>query len=316
MPSEAISRSDEAVRATALTRTFDARIAVNGLSFSLHAGEIMVLLGPNGAGKTTTLRMLAGLIPPSSGEVLLQGVPLTVRTADALRRHVGLLTESPGLWERLSVRLNLLTYARLYSLPNPREAVRRILEVVGLAERERDTAGSLSKGMRQRLAIARALMHEPAILLLDEPTSGLDPANARHIRDLVAELRRQGRAILVSTHNLAEAESLADRIAVLNTKLLAIDSPAGLRRIFSGARVEIEVEGPADRWLESLRTFDAAGIRASGSVLTATMTDPAATPDLVARLVADGARIRRVAPGERTLEEVYLSLVGEQGHAA
>jgi ABC-2 type transport system ATP-binding protein len=306
----------EVVRADALTRTFGARVAVSDLSLSLHAGEIVALLGPNGAGKTTTLRMLAGLIPPTRGEITLEGRALTMSSADDLRRRVGLLTESPGLWDRLSVRVNLVTYARLHSLPNPADAVRRILAIVGLSDRERDAAGALSKGLRQRLAIARALLHEPSILLLDEPTSGLDPASARHMRDLIADLRRQGRALLVSTHNLAEAESLADRIGVLNTRLLAFDAPAALRRQFSGARVEIEVEGPAERWLEAIRGQNGASIAASGSILTLTLMDEARTPDLVTTLVQAGARIRRVAPGQRTLEEVYLSLVGDQGHAA
>ena len=307
---------DETVRATDLTRTFGPRVAVSDLSLTLHAGEIVALLGPNGAGKTTTLRMLAGLIPPSRGEIQVQGRPLTMSTADDLRGHIGLLTESPGLWDRLSVRMNLTTYARLHSLPQPDAAVQRILSIVGLADRTRDAAGALSKGLRQRLAIARALLHEPAILLLDEPTSGLDPASARHIRDLIADLRRQSRAILVSTHNLVEAEALADRIAVLNTRLLAFDAPAALRRQFSGARVEIEVEGPAERWVTAVQERGVVSIAAAGSVLTATLNEEACIPDLVAMLVQSGARLRRVAPSQRTLEEVYLSLVGEHGPAA
>jgi ABC-2 type transport system ATP-binding protein len=305
----------ESVRATALTRTFGARVAVSELSLSIHAGEIVALLGPNGAGKTTTLRMLAGLILPSRGDITLQGVALTADSADALRHHVGLLTESPGLWDRLSARINLLTYARLHSLPRPHDAVARVLALVGLADRARDAAGSLSKGLRQRLAIARALLHEPSILLLDEPTSGLDPASARHIRDLISDLRKQGRAILVSTHNLVEAETLADRIAVLNTRLLALDSPAALRRLFSGARVEIEVEGSADRWVAAASVHGAVAT-ASSSVLIVTVADDGLIPEVVASMVQAGARLRRVAPGERTLEEVYLSLVGDQGHAA
>jgi ABC-2 type transport system ATP-binding protein len=306
----------EVVRATSLTRTFDERVAVRDLSLTLHAGEIVVLLGPNGAGKTTTLRMLAGLITPTDGNIVLQGVPLTRASADRLRQHIGFLTESPGLWDRLSVRMNLLTYARLYGLRQPDEAVARVLALVGLSDRTGDPAGALSKGLRLRLTIARALMHEPAIILLDEPTSGLDPASARHIRELVADLRRQGRALLVSTHNLTEAELLADRIAVLNTTLLAVDSAAGLRRLFSGARVDVEVEGPADRWLAAVAQIQGGSATASGSVLTIALADLARIPDFVAHLAGAGARIRRVSPGERTLEEVYLSLVGDTGAAA
>ncbi len=306
----------ELVRGTALTRTFGARVAVRELSLSIRAGEIVALLGPNGAGKTTTIRMLAGLIPPSRGEITLQGVPLTSASADTLRQHVGLLTESPGLWDRLTVRLNLLTYARLYGLSRPRGAVDRVLATVGLSDRVRDPAGALSKGLRQRLVIARALMHEPPILLLDEPTAGLDPASARHIRDLIADLRRQGRAVLVSTHNLSEAEELADRIAVLNTSLLAYDSPAALRKLLTGLRVEIEVEGPADRWLPGLSAQDGETMTSDGPVIRAMLPDEARIPDLVASLTLAGARIRRVSPATRTLEEVYLSLVGRTENAA
>jgi ABC-2 type transport system ATP-binding protein len=304
--------SGEAVRATGLTRRFGARVAVNRLSLSLHAGEIVALLGPNGAGKTTTLRMLAGLIEPSEGSVLLQGAPLTPASADRLRQHIGLLTETPGHWDRLSVRLNLLTYARLYGLPRPLDAVQRALVTVGLRDRLRDSAGTLSKGLRQRLAIARALVHDPPIVLLDEPTAGLDPASARQIRDLIRDLRQQGRALLVSTHNLAEAEQLADRLAVLKSELLALDTPAALRRSMTGTRVVIAVEGPAERWLRALTTHDDASVAADGSTLSLVLSDEGRVPDVVAALVAAGARIRRVDPSARTLEEVYLSLVGPE----
>ena len=305
--------SGAVVRATQLTRTFGARVAVSQLSLTLAAGELVALLGPNGAGKTTTLRMLAGLIQPSHGEVVLQGQLLTAASADSLRQHIGLLTEAPGLWDRLTVRLNLLTYARLYGLPRPHDAVQRALALVGLGDRARDAAGTLSKGLRQRVAIARALLHDPPIVLLDEPTAGLDPASARQVRDLIADLRRQGRTLLVSTHNLSEAEQLADRIAVLKTSLLALDTPAALRQAIHGSRVEIEVDGPADQWVASIDAH--APVAAEGSTLSLNVPDEARVPDLVAALVRDGARIRRVNPTARTLEEVYLALVGESGDA-
>ena len=194
--------------------------------------------------------------------------------------------------------------------------MQRALEMVGVADRARDPAGTLSKGLRQRVAIARALLHDPAIVLLDEPTAGLDPASARHMRDLIANLRRDGRAILVSTHNLAEAEELANRIAVLNTRLLALDEPAALRRQLGGTRVEIEVEGAAEPWAPIVGPFASGAIDASGSKLVLTVADPGAVPDCVATLVARGARILRVNPEQRTLEDVYLALVGAQEGAA
>jgi ABC-2 type transport system ATP-binding protein len=306
--------ADEVVQALQLTRRFGPRVAVNDVSLAIGRGEIVALLGPNGAGKTTTLRMLAGLIQPSSGRVIVHGQPLTPASADSLRQHIGLLTETPGLWDRLTVRLNLVTYARLYGLARPHDAVERTLSLVGLSDRKRDAAGSLSKGLRQRVAIARALLHDPPIVLLDEPTAGLDPASARQIRDLIQDLGRAGRAVLVSTHNLSEAEQLADRIAILNSSLLALDTPATLRQALGDTRVEIEVEGPAEPWIVRLGVETSPS--AAGSTLSLTLADPSRVPDAVSALVQAGARIRRVNPSARTLEEVYLALVGDAEGAA
>jgi ABC-2 type transport system ATP-binding protein len=273
-----------------LSRMFDERVAVRDVSLSVNAGEVVALLGPNGAGKTTTMRMLAGLILPSAGRISIDGVDLSDDTAARARGNVGLLTEAPGLWERLSVRVNLLTYARLQSVADPEASVTEALRHVDLLDRATEIAGKLSKGLKQRVAIARALLHKPRILLLDEPTSGLDPASARHIRDLIAGLRSEGRAILVSTHNLGEAEELADRIAVLKTDLLAFDTPATLRTARAGGRVVIELAG--------------------GERHEVAIADVSEVPAIVSKLVADGARITRVTPDQRSLEDVYLELVG------
>jgi len=273
-----------------LTRTFGDRVAVRDLSLSVATGEIVALLGPNGAGKTTTMRMLAGLILPTAGRIAIDHVDISEATADLARRSVGLLTETPGLWERLTVRFNLLTYARLHGLDRPAEQVDRVLAEVDLADRADDLAGTLSKGLKQRAALARALIHRPPVVLLDEPTSGLDPASARHVRDLILGLRNEGRAVLVSTHNLAEAEELADRIAVIKTQLLAFDAPAALRGRREGITVAIE--------------FD------DGSKHSVEVRDLSEVPDLVQRLVHEGKRIVRVVPDRRSLEDVYLSLVG------
>ena len=204
----------EAVRAHALTRSFGARVAVRNLSITLHRGEIIALLGPNGAGKTTTLRMLAGLIPPSSGSVELDGVGLHAKSADVLRQRVGFLTESPGLWDRLSVQFNLSTYARLYGLTKPQEAVDRALTLVALSDRRRDVAGALSKGLRQRLALARALITNPNVLVLDEATSALDSVNEEQILTAVERLRGRVTIVLIS-HRLATLRN-ADAIYVMD----------------------------------------------------------------------------------------------------
>src|SRR5688572_6639321 len=276
-----------------LTRVFDERVAVRDVSLSVTRGEIVTLLGPNGAGKTTTMRMLAGLILPTAGQIAIDGIALTEATAAAARGNVGLLTEAPGLWERLSVRINLLTYARLQGVSDPARSVDEALQHVELFDRASEIAGKLSKGLKQRVAIARALLHKPNVLLLDEPTSGLDPASARHIRDLILGLRSEGRAILVSTHNLAEAEELSDRIAVLKTDLLAFDAPAALRKAQNaGSRVVIELQGAKPREFA--------------------VADVSEIPAIVAKLVSEGARIMRVTPEERSLEDVYLDLVGAE----
>jgi ABC-2 type transport system ATP-binding protein len=295
-----------------LTRLFDGRVAVQDLSIEVAAGEIVSLLGPNGAGKTTTLRMLAGLLPPSTGRIVINHTEVSPTSADGARRSVGLLTETPGLWERLSVRRNLLTYARLQGVDPPARCVDEALALVDVTGRADDLAGQLSKGLKQRVAIARALLHRPPVVLLDEPTSGLDPANARLVRNLILRLRDEGRAVLVSTHNLAEAEALADRVAILKTRLLAVDRPAALRAATTGARVTIDAEGQAAAWLDAAASIAGrAAVQASGSRLTVHLASGARVPDLVAALVASGARVVRVAPDERTLEQVYLELVGE-----
>jgi ABC-2 type transport system ATP-binding protein len=308
--------SADVVRVTAISRNFDTRVAVRDLSFTLHAGEVVALLGPNGAGKTTTLRMLAGLIPPSSGQIHIKGQPLNASSADTLRADIGLLTETPGLWDRLTVQMNLLTYARLYGLDDAAGAVARTLALVGLTERAHDIAAVLSKGLRQRLAIARAIMHQPQIVLLDEPTSGLDPLSARHVRDLIFDLRGQGRAIVVSTHNLAEAEQLADRLAVLNTKLLALDTPASLRAGRTGHLVEIECETDAEQWARLLPLERTEQATVDGSVIAIALISADRVPDIVAALVEGGARVRRVMPVQRSLEDVYLALVNGSENAA
>jgi ABC-2 type transport system ATP-binding protein len=222
----------------------------------------------------------------------------------------GLLTESPGLWDTLSVRLNLLTYARLHALPDPNARVDAGLAAMELFDRAGDRAGELSKGLKQRVAIARALLHDPAVILLDEPTSGLDPASARHIRDIIAGLGRQGRAVLISTHNLGEAEALADRIGILKVRLLALDAPARLRQQAGGTHVDIGVEGDASAWTTMLTDRLGRRAEAYGSRLQVILGDGDSVADVVAVLVTAGARLVSVVPHSRTLEDVYLGLVG------
>jgi ABC-2 type transport system ATP-binding protein len=305
------------VSVSRLTRRFGQRPAVEDLAFEIRAGEVFVLLGPNGAGKTTTMRLLAGLIAPSAGTIAIDGVTIHGTAPPAVRSRIGLLTESPGLWERLPARTNLLVYARLHHLREPDRVVARALDRFGLAARANDPPASFSKGMKQKLAIARALLHDPALVLLDEPTAGLDPEIARSVRELILELRAQGRAVLVSTHNLDEAERIADRVAVVRTRLLALDTPDALRRRLFGHRVRIDLSAPADRFASVAVAAGARGVHAEGATLTATLERPdEQVPALVRALVDAGASIRGVADERPPLEDVYLRLTSLDGRAA
>ncbi len=299
------------ISAVSLTRVFGRQTAVDRVTFDVRGGEILALLGPNGAGKTTTMRMLAGLIAPTRGSVALDGIELTRETGGALRARIGFLTESPGLWDRLTIEENLRVYARLYGLADGDARIRRVLRRLDLAGHSSARAAELSKGMRQKVAIARAVLHDPAILLLDEPTSGLDPAIARTVRQLLEERRAAGGAVLVSTHNLDEAERLADRVAVLRQRLLAIDSPAALRRRLTTGRLLVRVLGDPERYVASIGTGRAYVDGLHLAIELERVEDEA--PRVVEALVSAGARIVEVRPEMPALEDVYLQLVKPAG---
>jgi ABC-2 type transport system ATP-binding protein len=300
--------------ATHLTRRFGDRLALDDVSFTLAAGEIFALLGPNGAGKTTTLRILAGLIAPSAGSVQVEGESMRPESASRLRARIGFLTESPGLWDRLTVRQNLLVYAQLYGLPSPGRAVDEALDLFGIADRGADRAALLSKGLKQRVALARSLLHNPRIVMLDEPTAGLDPESARAVRDLVLRLREQGRTVLLCTHNLDEVERVADRVAVLRTRLVALGKPDELRDRLFPSRVRVVLAEPAERYAAVLRGAGLADVTTDGFVLSVALHGTSfTTPALVRRLVEAGANVDSVMPEEPRLEEVYLKLLRAEG---
>jgi ABC-2 type transport system ATP-binding protein len=302
-----------------LGKRFGAVEAVRDLNFTVGDGEIFGLLGPNGAGKTTTVRMLAGLVVPSAGAASINGARLGP-DSHRIRAMTGILTEAPGLHDKLTARENLAYYGRLYGLGGAtlRRAVDRYLGIVGLEEMGDRRVAGFSKGMRQKVAIARALLHEPQVIYLDEPTSGLDPSAAKTVRDFVSTLRNAGRSIVICTHNLDEAERLSDRIAVMRGGFLEVDTPAGLRRVGRSATVQVELaasDGEARRLLEALARlpFVSAAQPTPGG-LQVEVGDPRRdNPELVATLVAHGARIVAVREEAATLEDVYLRLVGEPG---
>jgi ABC-2 type transport system ATP-binding protein len=295
--------------ASHLTRRFESRVAVDDVSFELVPGEVFALLGPNGAGKTTTLRMLGGIIAPTSGEVRIGDEVVSSRTAPHLRQRVGFLTEAPGLWDRLTVGRNLFVYARLYDLPNPSRSVDEALDLFDLRPRRDERAAVLSKGLKQRVALARALLHKPDVVLLDEPTAGLDPESAREVRDLILRLRDERRTVLISTHNLDEVQRIANRVAVLRRRLLALDSPGALRASLFGARVVVTLAQPAEPFAAPLRaSFD--DVVVSERTMSIGVSDAEThAPAIVRALVHGGADVVAVTAADPPLEDVYLRLV-------
>ncbi len=251
--------------ASRLTRRFGNRLAVDNVSFAVGRGEVFGLLGPNGAGKTTILRMLGGLIMPTAGHAEVDGVRIERSSADAIRSRIGFLTETPGLWEQLTVADNINTFAKLFGVTGS-GSVERLLRRVDLWDRRDDRAAQLSKGMKQKLALARALVHDPEVILLDEPTANLDPETSRGVRDLISDLRDRGRAVIVSTHNLDEVERLATRLALISTGLIAIGEPATLRRELFGRRLRSSVRRQPILWaFPQSRNVTARGtLRATG----------------------------------------------------
>lgn len=298
-----------------LTRWFDATLAVDNLTLEVQEGEIFGLLGPNGAGKTTTVRMLATLIAPTSGQAIIDGYKVGEGDRE-IRRRIGLLTEAPGLYERLSAHKNLDIYARLYDVPSDRRErqIRRYLDMLGLWERRHDPVVTFSKGMKQKLAIARALIHEPRVLFLDEPTAGLDPEAAKLVRDFIAELRQEGRTIFLCTHNLDEADRLCDRVGVIKQHLIQVDTPENLRKHLYGRKVVIQLRGLNGEIVALVRALPfVKEVQQENDRLVVALDNPEdANPILVRRLVEVGAEIQFVSELRHSLEEVYLTLIKEE----
>jgi ABC-2 type transport system ATP-binding protein len=305
------------ISAAQITRRFGERVAVDHVTFSVEGGEVFGLLGPNGAGKTTTLRMLGGLIAPTTGTVAIDGRPFTPATAGALRARIGFLTETPGLWDNLTVEDNLRVYARLFAVARPDLAAARVLRLFELADRRDDRVALLSKGMKQKLALARALVHEPDIVLLDEPTANLDPKTSRAVRDLLLDLRSRGRAVVISTHNLSEVERLADRVALVSTSLIAIGEPAALRREVFGRRLRVRLATafpPAAQLAAAAARAGGYDVKIDGLNLSMVLEDPdRGTPGVIRALVDGGAEIREVFDEQPALEDVYLKLMAARG---
>jgi ABC-2 type transport system ATP-binding protein len=295
-----------------LSRYFGKTAAVEEVTLAVEAGEVLGFLGPNGAGKTTTIRMLAGMIAPTKGYAIVAG-HRTDRDVEQLHEVVGMLTQTPGLYDRLSARHNLEYFASFYRSIESRSQVEKYVKLMGLWERRDSKVGTFSKGMKQRLALARALVHEPKVLFLDEPTAGLDPEAAGEVRQLIRTMREEGRTIFLSTHNLNEAETLCNRIAVLHTRLLALDTPEQLRRRFFRRQIIIQLEAPDAKVIDVVTKLPfVQEVREEGSQLILELTDSERNrPELVKAIVEAGGRVIGVSEKQYPLEEVYFRLLRE-----
>ena len=311
-------KPDPVVAVEGLTRRFGDVVAVDGLTLEIYPGEVFGFLGHNGAGKTTTVRLLNGLLSPDGGAVRVLDLD-PVHDGPELRRRTGVLTETPSLDERLTGRENLEIYADLYGVPGTEVArrVESLLEGFELAHRADEKAGAYSKGMKQRLALARALLHEPDILFLDEPTSGLDPLGARRVHELITRLsQEQQRTVLLCTHNLAEAQKLCGRVAVLeHGRLVALGTPAELARKLGRSR-RLEIDVAPDQAPAALEVVEATlgipePVVENGKIMIVG-ADREVIPDLVSELVNAGVRVYGITPQEPSLEDVYFALHGEE----
>ena len=298
------------IRTENLTKEFKTTLAVDDLNLEVQEGEVFGFLGPNGAGKTTTVRLLTSLIGPTRGTAVVNGFRLGEKDTD-IRRSVGILTETPGMYDNLSAEFNLEIYANLYEVKDPKGQVEKYLRMLDLWDRRQDEAGTFSKGMKQKLAIARSLLHEPRILFLDEPTAALDPEASHLVREFIAELSKEGRTIFLCTHNLDEADRLCDRIGVFKTHLLVVDTPANLRSQLFGRRIVFHLQKSDEALARTIKALPfVREAKVIDNKLVVNLDDPEAhNPDIIRALVSAGADIQFVGELRHSLEDVYLQLV-------
>jgi ABC-2 type transport system ATP-binding protein len=303
------------IRTDGLTRRFGSVVAVKNLSLEVHKGEVFGFIGPNGAGKTTTVRMLCCLIAPTEGTAYIGDNEIN-RDPDSLniRQMVGLLPESPGLYERLSPYRNLDFFAQLYGVPQSKreERIKDLLKMLNMWKKRDEPVGTFSKGMKQKIAIARALVHDPEILFLDEPTSGLDPRAAKTVRDFLSDLRREGRTIFLNTHNLSEAERLCDRVALVNTELVVVGSPLELKRRYWGRTIKVQLNTITPSIISAVEALPfTKNVRTEDSRLLVDVGNPEEENSVLAEtILGAGGKIQFITEKERTLEDVYLKLIG------
>jgi len=302
------------IRTERLTKKFGEFVAVRELTLSVDAGEILALVGPNGAGKTTTVRMLGSILKPTSGRATVAGYDV-VGDARKVRGVVGLLTEFPGLYHRMQADAYLHFFGELQGLPRPKreERIEELMRRFGMWHARHQRLGEYSKGMRQKIALIRALLHDPQVLFLDEPTSAMDPQSAKMVRDAIRELRSSRRAVILCTHNLVEAETLADRIAIIKEgRIIALGTPPELKReLLGNPLLELRLGQPLDGLLPAIEDLVTIEEKGDTWVRYRAQEPDDTNPLLVRRLSEEGARIITLSEVRRSLEEVYLRIVEE-----
>jgi len=296
-----------------LSRKFGNLTAVDNLTLHVDEGEVFGFLGPNGAGKTTTIRMLCCLISKTSGSARIGGYEIGNKEDSLkIRKIIGLVPDNVGLSEHLTAYDNLDFFGKIYDCTDAqrKESIQRFLEMLGLWDKRNVLAGTFSKGMKQKLAIARALIHEPQILFLDEPTANLDPESAKTVREFILELKKQKKTIFLNTHNLDEAQRICDKIGILNTTLRATGTPQELEQSVSGKKTVIELEQVNDAVLNALKKLSLKNLTTDGNNITFDVEDPdKENSPVVEAIVQAGGHVRTINVAGSTLEDTYLKLV-------
>ncbi len=313
------TKTGSALVVSNLTKRFGDRTAFSEISFEVGYGEVFGFLGPNGAGKTTTVRTLGTLIAPTSGSATVAGIPLSPENGVEIRQRIAIMPESPGLYLRLTVTENLEFFAGLYGLHQPAARIKEALAAVNLSDRASDLCGGLSKGLRQRMGLARTLLSDPAIMFLDEPTSGLDPVAALEVCNLIIGLRQKGVTIFLTTHRLDEAEKLCDRVAIMNQSLRTVGRPDELREQLFHKALIVKTLAPLrdpDQLFSPLPGVESWRSEDTGSYVLSVSDPKVAAPEVTRGLVGAGVDVLSIAEAQHSLEDVYLELIDNNAKAS